>query len=117
MKTYENLHGNSGISAYEISEDGSYIDVEFSSGGVYRYTKTSVGKENLTIMKVLATAGAGLNGFINKHVRNRYANRFGYPTPTTPATPANVTLTPDNAAAVVSELVRSGKSVNISIDS
>ena len=114
MKEYTNLHGNSGISAYEIAKDGSYIDVEFASGGIYRYSEASVGKENLTIMIVLATAGAGLNGFINKHVRFKYANRFGYPTPT-PAAPVNVTLTPDNAAAVVSELVKSGKSVNISI--
>ena len=115
MKDYENFHGNSGIVAYEISEDGSYIDVEFASGGVYTYSKASVGKENLAIMKVLATAGAGLNGFINKYVRNRYAHRSCYPTPTTPAAPVNVTLTPNNAAAVVSELVKSGKPISISI--
>ena len=114
MKEYTNLHGNSGIVAYEIAEDGTAIDVEFRNSGVYTYSEASVGKENLAIMKVLATAGAGLNGFINKYVRNRYARRSCYPTPT-PTAPVNVTLTPHNAAAVVSELVKSGKPISISI--
>lgn len=115
MKEYANLHCNSGIAFYEISDDGTYIDVEFASGGIYRYSEASVGSENLAIMKVLATAGAGLNGFINKHVRNRYVSRSHYPkTPPTP-TCVNVSLNPNNAAAVVDEILKSGKPVNISV--
>ena len=113
MTAYKNLNDNSGIVAYAIGDD--YIDVEFNSGGVYRYTEASVGSENFAIMKALAIAGAGLNAFINKYVRFKYANRFGYTNPTPAAECVNVTVNPNNAAAVVSELVKSGKSVNISV--
>lgn len=113
MNTYMNLGGNSGIVAYGITE--TYIDIEFESGDTYRYSEASVGYENFAIMKALAIAGAGLNAFINKYVRFKYANRFGYTNPTPAAECVNVTVNPNNAAAVVSELVKSGKSVNISV--
>ena len=113
MTAYKNLSEKSGITAYAIGDD--YIDIEFGSGDTYRYSEASVGYENFSIMKALAIAGAGLNAFINKYVRFKYANRFGCTNPTPAAECVNVTVNPNNAAAVVSELVKSGKSVNISV--
>ena len=72
--SYANLNGNSGILNTLIAPD--YIDVEFKGSNVYRYTENSVGSENLTIMKNLAMNGSGLNGFINKVVRYRYAKKL-----------------------------------------
>ena len=69
MKNYGNGNGNSGIVAYEIGED--YIDIEFRNGGIYRYRKAVIGGLNFLNMKVAAIIGSGLNGFINKFVRNR----------------------------------------------
>ena len=37
MKVYGDLNGNSGITGYKISDNDDYIDIEFQSGGVYRY--------------------------------------------------------------------------------
>ena len=71
---YGNLNGNSGVMNTLIGPD--YIDVEFNSGGAYRYTKDSVGRENLEIMKNLAINGKGLNGFINKVVYRQYAEKL-----------------------------------------
>ena len=113
MKPYLNLSGNSGITAYEIHDD--YIDIEFKNGGIYRYSEASVGETNLAIMKALAIAGAGLNAFINKVVKFRYAKRIGVLNPTPAPESVKITVTPYNAAAVVSELVKNGKAVNISV--
>ena len=40
MKRYGNLHGNSGIAAYE--EGADFIRIRFTSGSVYLYTRTRV---------------------------------------------------------------------------
>lgn len=72
--SYANLNGKSGITNCAITDQ--YIDVKFASGDAYRYTKDSVGSENLAIMKSLAMNGKGLNGFINKNVRCLYAERL-----------------------------------------
>lgn len=114
MKTYLNLNGNSGIKAYEIHDD--YIDIEFESGGIYRYSNISVGETNLAIMKALAIAGAGLNAFINKVVKFRYAKRTPYPhTPTTPTETVKVNLGRDEAVPVLIELLKRFD-VNISLN-
>ena len=73
MKPYGNLGGNSGVNAYEIGSD--FIRVEFSTGGIYRYTYESAGKNNIEYMKQLAESGHGLNSFINTDVRDLYAAR------------------------------------------
>jgi hypothetical protein len=71
--TYENVGGNSGISAFQYGAD--YIRVKFSSGAIYRYTYRSAGASNIEQMKVLADSGAGLNSFINREVRQLYEAR------------------------------------------
>ena len=72
MKPYGNLHGNSGVAAYEEGPD--FIRVQFTSGSIYLYTYESNGPENVEIMKELAREGRSLQRFINK-VGSLYAAR------------------------------------------
>lgn len=72
MKPYGNLHGNSGVAAYEEGPD--FIRVQFTSGSIYLYTYESNGPENVEIMKELARERRSLQRFINK-VGSLYAAR------------------------------------------
>lgn len=73
MKAYKNIDGDSGVSAYENGAD--FIRVRFKDGAVYVYTNVSAGAHNIEQMKRLAANGDGLNAFINKNVRKKYAKR------------------------------------------
>ena len=64
MKRYPNLSGKSGVVRYEIGPD--YIDVEFGSGAVYRYSHDSAGQDDIEEMKQLALAGRGLSTYISQ---------------------------------------------------
>ena len=101
--TYANQDGHSGIQTVDISD--SHVDIEFKNGGTYRYTESSVGYNNLVIMKTLAKAGRGLNRFINKHVRFNYQTRTDVPKPI-PTTPQ---LTSQDATDTFLELLATGK--------
>ena len=72
MKRYGNLHGNSGISAYEEGPD--FIRIQFTSGRIYLYTYESAGEDDIEEMKELAREGSGLTRFINDF-RPGYAAR------------------------------------------
>ena len=74
MEPYRDWDQDSGVRAFEVS-DGQ-IDVQFRSGAIYRYTSASAGPENLNRMVDLARAGEGLNSFINRVVRKRYAAKL-----------------------------------------
>ncbi len=74
MTRYGNQGGDSGISAYEIQEDG--IIVQFTNGGQYLYTNASAGVGNIAKMKELAVKGEGLNSFIMKNTRTAYASKL-----------------------------------------
>jgi len=74
MTRYNNNGGDSGISAYEIKEDG--IVVQFSTGVKYLYTNASAGTSNIVEMKKLAVRGEGLNSFIMKHARTSYSAKL-----------------------------------------
>lgn len=73
MERYENLGGDSGVSAYEIGE-GS-ISVRFNDGATYLYTDESAGSHHILRMQQLAIAGDGLNSYIMRHVRTNYASK------------------------------------------
>lgn len=73
MEQYRNIEGQSEVSAYEIGAD--YITLEFSDGSTYRYTYASAGQENVERMKGLATAGQGLDKFINTPVSKLYERK------------------------------------------
>ena len=71
MKRYRNLGGDSGIVAYEDGED--FIRVQFSDGSIYRYNYTKPGPNDVERMKQLAEKGQGLNSFISRFIKKRYA--------------------------------------------
>lgn len=76
MERYKNLGGDSAVVAFEIGE-GS-ITVQFN-GGRYRnylYTVASAGAAIIAEMQRLARAGHGLNSYITKVVRTRYAQKW-----------------------------------------
>lgn len=60
---YLNLDDRSGIDSYEFTEDS--ISITFTTGVSYVYDHTSAGVLLVTEMKRLATAGQGLNAFVN----------------------------------------------------
>jgi hypothetical protein len=70
---YRNLGGDSGVIAYELGED--FIIVRFRKGGTYKYTYSSAGSNNIERMKGFAISGKGLNTFIDKHVKKKYASK------------------------------------------
>ena len=74
MEKYRNLGGNSNVSSYEIGEE--QITVQFGDGSLYLYNYASTGHDNIERMKILASDGLGLNSFINKYVKKRYARKL-----------------------------------------
>ena len=74
MERYKNLSGHSGVAGYGLGR--SSITVEFEDGSRYLYTDASAGPENIRQMQQLARRGAGLATFINRVVRERYAQRL-----------------------------------------
>lgn len=73
MEQYRDIDNDSGVAGYEIGDD--YIRVQFDDGSVYLYTYASAGTANIEEMKKLAITGDGLNSFIMRHVRKRYARK------------------------------------------
>jgi hypothetical protein len=74
MVRYKNLGGDSNVAAYEIGETS--ITIQFRDTTVYLYTEESTGKPDIDRMKELAIAGQGLNNFIGKRVKTRYAKKI-----------------------------------------
>ncbi|MBI1326213.1 MAG: hypothetical protein GC136_01055 [Alphaproteobacteria bacterium] len=74
MKQYLDSNGDSGVAAYDVGAD--FIHVRFKDGWIYEYTSSSVGAHSLDAMKSLARSGDGLNSFINKQVRKKYARKW-----------------------------------------
>jgi hypothetical protein len=74
MERYKNLSGNSGVARFGIGPDS--IAVEFNGGDTYLYDHEVPGKVHVERMKRLAKEGAGLSGYIAKHVRERYSRQI-----------------------------------------
>lgn len=74
MESYKNLAGNSGVVAYEIEQDS--ITIQFEDSTVYCYTVQSAGASNIAEMQRLAAVGQGLNSFINRVIKNSYAQKI-----------------------------------------
>lgn len=74
MPLYKDINGDSGVSAYEIKLDS--IVVHFERGGSYLYTTASAGAVHIAEMKRLAEKGDGLNAYIYKYVRKKYAAKL-----------------------------------------
>lgn len=73
MERYRDIDGDSGVTGYEIGPD--FIRVEFRHAKVYLYTYASTGSRDVDNMKNLAMAGDGLGTYINRNVKDRYAQR------------------------------------------
>lgn len=73
MESYKDIDGDSGVVGFEVGPD--FIRVHFSTGSVYLFTAASAGAQNIEQMKKLARAGNGLNSFIVKNVRTKYAEK------------------------------------------
>lgn len=74
IQPYLNLSGDSGVRGYAIGPQA--IAVEFADGSVYLYSADSAGAEAIARMHELARGGRGLNTYINRHVRQAYAERL-----------------------------------------
>ena len=74
MQPYYNGGSNSSIDGFAIGDD--YIDVQFRTGIVYRYSYASMGVERVETMKQLAIQGQGLNSFISREVKTTYEAKF-----------------------------------------
>jgi hypothetical protein len=71
MEKYLNRGGNSGISIFEIGDD--YVSVYFKGNSkLYKFSYISAGASHVEKMKVLATNGSGLNGYIKNFVNNKF---------------------------------------------
>lgn len=73
MPRYTDVDGDSGVSSYELGD--GWIKVTFKDGSTYTYTNQSAGSENIQRMHRLAQSGEGLNSFIMRVVKNRYASK------------------------------------------
>ncbi len=74
MHRYKNLSGQSNVVFYEFGSD--FIKVQFGDGSVYLYNTQSTGSADITEMQRLAVAGSGLNRFISRVVKKRYARKL-----------------------------------------
>lgn len=74
MIPYENLHPNSGVTAYEIGDE--YIAVQFKSGDTYLYTYHKPGRQHVEQMKELAAQGRGLSTYISRVVRDDFESKL-----------------------------------------
>jgi hypothetical protein len=74
MELYRDIDGDSGVAAYENGLD--YQKVEFKDGAVYLYTDRSAGRLNIQRMHELARKGDGLNEYINRHVKEKFAAKL-----------------------------------------
>jgi hypothetical protein len=74
MPPYANLSRKSGVASYVFGP--GWIEVRFKDGSTYRYDYPTTGKYLVDQMVILARSGHGLNRFINKSVRHRYAAKW-----------------------------------------
>ena len=73
MRRYGGNSKKHGVTGFEIGPDS--IDVEFTSGWIYRFSYQKPGQLRVDRMKELAESGRGLSTFISKHVKNRFESR------------------------------------------
>lgn len=74
MQIYRNLGGNSNVAGFQIGHE--YIVVQFKDRSSYLYTYSSTGVHEIERMKILAHQGRGLNSYISRIIRKRYARKL-----------------------------------------
>ena len=73
MQHYKDINNDSGVSGY--TTEANSIQVLFKDGSKYTYTYGSAGAYHIEIMKQLAENGDGLNSYIMRNVRMKYASK------------------------------------------
>lgn len=73
MIAYKNLSNESGVTHYELLDDG--IRVQWVSGDVYVYTNASTGEAHIAEMKRLAEKGRGLATYISQKVKGNFSHK------------------------------------------
>jgi hypothetical protein len=71
MQPYGRPGQAQGVTAYDSGPD--FIRIEFVDGSLYRYDASRPGWAHVAKMKMLAERGEGLTTYINRHVRDNYA--------------------------------------------
>lgn len=74
MERYGNRGGDSGVVGYEIGQ-GSII-VAFGDGWRYLYDGTKPGAADVAKLQQLARSGQGLNSYLTRVVRGRWARKY-----------------------------------------
>jgi hypothetical protein len=74
MPAYANLGGKSNVKSYEFGD--GFIRVTFKDGRTYVYDYPTTGKAMVDQMIILARAGQGLNSFVTRVVKSRYASKY-----------------------------------------
>jgi len=74
MERYLNRGGNSAVRYYEMGA-GS-ITIQFNDGSMYLYDRSAPGASDVAQLQSLARAGSGLNSYISRNVRKRYARKL-----------------------------------------
>ena len=74
MEVYRDIHGDSGVSAFEVGDDS--IIVRFTKGGMYLYNYSKTGTYHVNNMIRLARTGNGLNGYISLNAKHTYARKI-----------------------------------------
>ncbi len=74
MERYGNRGGDSGVVGYEIGP--SSIIVAFKDGWKYLYDDTRPGAVVVAELQRLARSGHGLNSYLTRVVRGRFASKF-----------------------------------------
>lgn len=74
MERYGNRGGDSGVVGYEI-EPGAIV-IAFKDGWKYLYDGTRPGAPIVSQLQQLARAGHGLNSYLTKVVKGRFARKF-----------------------------------------
>jgi hypothetical protein len=74
MTPYRDWDHDSGVRAYEIGSDS--IIIQFKDGSKYLYTSLTPGRQEIEHMARLAKAGEGLNSYITKTIKRRYARKI-----------------------------------------
>ncbi len=71
MTKYANLHGDSGVDEYLITDTS--IKIKFiKSNKVYVYNNIKPGPDHVATMKSLAIAGEGLATYISQNIKKNY---------------------------------------------
>lgn len=71
---YQNKGGNSSVKSYSLDSDS--ITVMFEDGSIYLFNYSSTTFYIVEKMKQLAKNGVGLNSYIKRVVKKRYARKL-----------------------------------------